>query len=199
MIYCQELNFCFVAVPKTGTTSIERFLVNYFDENDITYVRGQLPNTTPDNINGKHVHLKGIQKMLPNSDIRKIGFTRNPWGKVVSWFNYLKINTQSIYSINKNLSFEEFVHQAPNFVFTNSFEFLTLDNQTIGVDFLGRYESIEQDFKSLCSFINIAWSSLPKLNCSNGNVDYREVYNSKTKDLVAERFRTDIKLFGYEF
>lgn len=199
MIYCQELNFCFIAVPKTGTTSIERFLINHLDENDIDYFRGQAPNTTPDNINGKHVQLKGIHKAFPDSNIRKIGFVRNPWGKVVSWFNYLKINTQSIYSINKDLSFEEFVIQAPKFVFTNSFDFLTLDNQTVEVDFLGKYESLEQDFKSLCSFINIQWSPLLKLNCSNSNIDYREVHTNKTKELIAQRFRMDIEFFKYKF
>ncbi|EDN69665.1 conserved hypothetical protein [Beggiatoa sp. PS] len=65
------------------------------------------------------------------------------------------------------------------------------------VDFVGRYENLIQDFQHACQTVNIE-ASLPSINRTIHR-DYKSYYNSTTKKMVAEYFKTDIELFGYTF
>lgn len=200
MIYCESLLFCFIAVPKTGTTSMETFFSDFCDENGIEYVKGSLNNVPYSNPSGKHASIQAIKSHYKISDkIKIIGFVRNPWDKVVSWYLYLKTNKRSSYFISEDISFERFIQTAPNFVFTESYNFLSTGNKKLEVDFLGRYETIETDFKLLCEFLNIEYTPLLKLNQSKKTSHYSTFYNKKTKEYIEKRFLNDIKLFDYTF
>jgi hypothetical protein len=65
------------------------------------------------------------------------------------------------------------------------------------INFVGRYETLDADFTTLCSRIGIS-TSLPKLNISNTK-PYQQFYTKETKELVERTFDVDIKLFGYNF
>jgi hypothetical protein len=199
MIYCKPLSFCFIAVPKTGTTSIQTFLSTYCDEYDIPYIKTTEKNKSLNDAAGKHACLAAVQKNYNLTNVKTIGFVRNPWDKVVSWYTYLKCNKSSIHAIEPEISFEEFVVRAPKFVFTESSDFLKSSFGQIDVDFIGRFETIEKDFKAICDQLNIEWSPLPKLNDSNNKTHYSDFYNEKTKQIIENRFSVDIKTFNYTF
>jgi len=199
MIYCKPLSFCFIAVPKTGTTSIQAFLSMYCDEYDIPYIKTTEKNKPLDDIAGKHVSFAAIQHSYDLRNVQTIGFVRNPWDKVVSWYTYLKCNKSSIYALTPEITFEDFVSQAPKFVFTESSTFLKSTHGQLNIDFIGRFETIEEDFKRMCSQLNIEWSPLPKLNESNNRIHYSKFYNEKTKKIVEDYFPVDIKTFNYTF
>jgi hypothetical protein len=65
------------------------------------------------------------------------------------------------------------------------------------VDFVGRLETIDRDFATICSRIGIE-ATLPTLNVSNTK-PYRSFYSDETAELVRKTFETDIVHFGYEF
>ena len=65
------------------------------------------------------------------------------------------------------------------------------------VDFIGRYESLNDDFIKVCQRVRIA-AVLPSINVSN-STPYQEFYDRKTRELVESAFRDDIKTFGYRF
>jgi hypothetical protein len=202
MIYCEPLLFCFIAVPKTGTTSIEAFFSEFCYVNNIEFIKGTLKDVPHSNPNGKHASIQSIKSHYKLSkEIKTIGFVRNPWDKVVSWYLYLKTNKLSYHFIDKNISFEEFIHTAPSFVFTESCEFLATENKKMEINFIGRYENLETDFKLLCEFLDIEWAPLLKLNQSRktSQTHYSAFYNKKTKEYVEKRFINDIKLFDYTF
>jgi hypothetical protein len=71
------------------------------------------------------------------------------------------------------------------------------DNGELLMDFVGRYENLQDDFNSLRAKLGIT-QTLPHLNKSNHR-DYRSYYNDHTQQLVAEHFKADIELFGYSF
>jgi hypothetical protein len=74
---------------------------------------------------------------------------------------------------------------------------ITDENGKIIVDFIGRYETLEQDFKKVCKKLKIQ-ANLPHINQSNKK-DYREFYNEKMIKIVEKNFKEDVELFGYEF
>jgi hypothetical protein len=65
------------------------------------------------------------------------------------------------------------------------------------VDFVGRFESLSEDFQRICDRLRIS-VVLPHTNKSNYGY-YRSYYNSRMCELVADACRKDIDLFGYTF
>ena len=69
------------------------------------------------------------------------------------------------------------------------------------VDFIGRFENLQEDWKIVCKNIGID-EKLPHTNKNNNRpyrLGYRSFYNDETKQIVAEKFKNDIAIFGYEF
>jgi len=65
------------------------------------------------------------------------------------------------------------------------------------VDFVGRYETLAEDFDAVCDRIGIE-CALPHINRSRHG-DFREYYTPETRALVEEVYKADIELFGYRF
>jgi hypothetical protein len=67
------------------------------------------------------------------------------------------------------------------------------------VDFVGRYETIEQDFASVCQRLGLDSISLKHKNSSGGRVNYTSCFTPRTIDIIAGTYRDDIDRFGYAF
>jgi hypothetical protein len=72
-------------------------------------------------------------------------------------------------------------------------------NLTPKVEFIGYFERLEDDFAYIKNRLGSS-SSLQHLNKTGGfKRDFKEYYTQETRDLVAEVYREDIRLFGYDF
>ena len=67
------------------------------------------------------------------------------------------------------------------------------------IDYIGRFEDLDNSWKYICQKLNIPDIPLPHKNISNGDKDYKKIYTEETKDYVAKKYSDDIKLFNYEF
>jgi hypothetical protein len=76
-------------------------------------------------------------------------------------------------------------------------DFVTDDSGALIVDFIGRYERLDDDFMLVCEALNIN-ASLPFINRSSHD-DYRSYYDEESKMMIEEHFAEDIELFGYTF
>jgi len=73
------------------------------------------------------------------------------------------------------------------------------DNDKLTVDYLLRYENLEEDFNNMFHKLNIPITKLLKLNVTNKCDNYRELHTNVTKHLTEKLYNKDIKLFNYNF
>ena len=72
------------------------------------------------------------------------------------------------------------------------------DGDEIIVDFVGRYENLNEDWSKVCRALEVPALSLGREN-QVVRQDYRGFYDDELRELVANRFRRTIELFGYRF
>lgn len=99
----------------------------------------------------------------------------------------------------KNMKdFDEFIRHKCSVPHDFQKDFIYSENGEKLVDYIARFENINEEFKTICKRIGIQPRKLPHLNISN-TTHYREYYTDETRELVWDFFQPDIELFGYEF
>jgi hypothetical protein len=80
------------------------------------------------------------------------------------------------------------------------YSFLTLPGNPdqILVDFVGRFENIENDFLMITQRLSMSGKQLPKENVNRDKKNYRLEYTPEMIDKVYKLYSRDIKLFRYE-
>lgn len=165
---------------------------------------------------GDHMTLLDYRTAFPKemfASAYKFTFVRNPWDRLVSAYFYLQDSNRSDFdraqasgSVLKFDSFEGFVTEFVAHEDLNAFIhlkeqhlFLRLPGRGIGVDFVGRFESLQDDFntiaKRLGKDITLEHRNASQLRKS----DYRDIYTPQMIDIVAKAYAKDVAYFGYKF
>jgi hypothetical protein len=126
---------------------------------------------------------------------------RNPWDRFVSRYKYVQ-RTKYIAAhdhAQNSKDFTDFLrwdlsvtrpsHSQKRLLFSESGEQL--------VDFICRYDYLQEDFAKVCAQIGID-VQLPHLNVSTRH-PYQEYYTPETIELVRKACAEDIETFGYEY
>ena len=150
-----------------------------------------------------HIKAKELKAGLPPEifdSFLKFAFVRNPWEWHVSIYHYVRQRTDhpdhELFTSFRG--FEDYFDWRLNRKGVElQSEFILSDSGDLLVDFVGRYETLAQDFATVCSRIGID-GALPHNNRSTHR-DFREYYTPETRDLVAEAYKDDIDFLGYEF
>lgn len=125
----------------------------------------------------------------------KFSFERNPWDRQVSFFHYKNKNRST------PLLFDDFLKWPKN-SYVENFDLYSIDDE-IALDFVGRYENLEEDFQKITRIIGLGDDvTLPVTNVSrkaDAPNSYREFYNEKNRLLIADWYKREIDFFGYEF
>ena len=82
-------------------------------------------------------------------------------------------------------------------MFQQQVEWLKNDQGSIDMDFIIRFESLNEGFEQVKDAIGVE-ASLPHLNKTR-KVNYQDHYNQETRQIIAEWFKDDIAMFGYSF
>ena len=141
----------------------------------------------------------------------KFTFVRNPWDRLVSAFFFLKKSDleRNRRFARRNLStyndFDSFVRQWVTrksvWRFTHflpQHHFICID-QRLGVDFVGFYENLAEDFAIVAKKIGRPTALCEENRLGGREKDYRQYYNDETRNIVAEAYAEDIALLGYSF
>ena len=216
MLLSIKYNFLFVHIAKTGGTSV-RSALNPLRWHDPYYlpmfICSKLSKLTGHRIGAKfprHARVIAAKEMLPRElfdHLYKFAFVRNPWDLQISSYHHIRRERPKLIQHTNN--FEAFLNwkldpERPyQYHIDTSIElqsdYLTdLDGRII-VDFIGRYEQLQDDFNKVCNHIGIAPKALPHKRRATDRDDYRKYYNDKTVQLVADYFKRDIENFDYTF
>lgn len=186
----------FVHIPKCAGISVSRSLFG--------------------NVSGAHHTLKKFQIMFgPRefSEYFKFSFVRNPWDRLVSAFHFLKKGGLTVCDkkwSDKNLSpypdFDAFVRRGLQEKKIRAFphfrpqcDYICLAKNRPGVDFIGYFENLDEDFSYICQQLKVN-PTLQSLNRNDSRKrDFREYYTAETREIVARVYADDIQVLGYSF
>ena len=135
---------------------------------------------------------------------------RNPWDRLVSAFHYLKqggkTETDRMWALENLSEFEGFDSFVRNWVTPNNImkrihfwpqSYFICDRESrVMVDYVGRLETIQDDFLNITERIGIG-SELRSENPSMHR-HYLDYYTKETSDIVARVYAADIFAFGYD-
>lgn len=202
----EQYKTIFFHVPKTAGYSIEQFFIPVaFDwrifKEDIMFGLDR-------NVMTQHLTYRDMLQYKSTEFLDahfKFAFFRNTWERFCSAFFY-----QEKVHLDQYQTFDNFVTKTCEFVNLNKYSsgwhfakqtdwIYDKDGRQI-LDFVGRYENLDSDFKFLCNKIGVEYQPLKRLNKSkNSEINYRDLFNDTTKQLVAEAYRSEIELFEYKF
>lgn len=208
----------FVHIAKTGGTSVRaalrpwRWSPKYTPALLLASFLSQA--TRPRHALGVKIprHAKAIaaKEMLPHEvfdGLFKFVFVRNPWDMQVSSYHHMKRSGSPI--MEGIHSFEDFLrmkldperdyHFMLDISAEHQWEYLVDLRGNVIVDFIGRYETLEEDFQTICQRIGVAPPALPHRRHSADRRHYRDYYTDAMAEMVASHYRKDIELLNYEF
>lgn len=236
MILSHEHKFIYIKTYKTGSTSVEAALSAVCGPDDvITEASEQLRDVRAKPAQNyriehpakptrplwkallgrpeRHYHPSvGYYEHMPAWRVRtyvgeeiwkryyKFSFERNPWDRQVSWYHY---KTKSKVGAGKP-SFDAF-NADKRRAWVENWDLYTADGSII-LDFVGRYESLDDDFARVLAEIGLSGQvHLPRANVSKSRTaedrakGYREAYTDASRAVVAAWYQPEIRHFGYSF
>ena len=180
-------NVVFIHINKTAGTSIERALGLRFEHKTALEKRAEL----------------GAAQWAKRFCF---AFVRNPWDRVASLYHY-RVQTNNTGLGDHPIPFKTWVrltfrdndpayYNSPKMLMPQ-WHWITDEQGQVLVDFVGRFENLEEDFNIVCARINRR-VRLPHLKSSNRGF-YRAYYDDETIEIVRDWFAVDVEEFAYEF
>lgn len=221
----------FIHIPKVAGQSIETMFLNDLNLNwkqrgELMLRKRKLFERGPYRL----AHLRAQEyvdlKYIDEQNFKeyfKFSFVRNPFSRAYSHYKYL--------GYSKVCSFECFITKVlekrinkNHFFFISQTDYLYHSNGKLLVDFVGKFENLNEDIKYVIEKARLKNKSLPYVNKSKNEIkrgiskvvknpailahikldnevfsDYREAYNEKTINKVSKLYKADLKNFGYSF
>lgn len=216
MLLSLKYNFLFVHIAKTGGTSVRAALAPLRWRDPLywpAFLCSRLSHLTGHRIASKlprHAKVIAAKEMLPHEVFEKLfkfAFVRNPWDlQVSSWHHIRRERPHLLTGIEDFSTFirwkldpeRPYQYHIDTSIELQSDYLKDLSGRII-VDFIGRYENLQEDFDQVCRTIGIAPRQLPHKRQAKNRSDYRKYYTDEIAELVARHFKPDIEAFGYTF
>ncbi len=208
----------FIHIPKTAGTSIEKKL-GLFEEVDrdvqdhrtfrelepfsITHLASIFQPADP-------YFLKRIRNNLRRDpaptrrdygEFFKFSFVRNPWARAFSWYRNVMRDDYHLKTLglNKDCSLNRFLLESPNqWALRPQMHWLKDSKGGISLDFVGKFETLSEDFQFVAKKIGLDDWELPHLIVGDSK-SYTQAFDAEARDLVATKYAEEIELFKYRF
>ncbi|MFC6602832.1 sulfotransferase family 2 domain-containing protein [Ectobacillus funiculus] len=125
----------------------------------------------------------------------KFCFERNPWDKVISAYYFINAQRPN----EKKITFKQFLDSYLKIPY--NYPLYTIDD-SVAVDFIGKYENLEEDMIKICKKIGLpydGWLPKAKGNYRKNSEHYTQFYTLAQKQIVEKYFVKEIELFNYRF
>jgi len=197
MPYYPPINTLFIAVPKTGTSSITKAL-------EIMGKKALLTGSE------KHLRLKQIQQQYPEHTKGIIcSMVRDPWQRTVSVYRYTHISRKPIGKTNfnrefHNKTFDEWLEHKwqkyksnPNkWVQKN---FFTLNGEIPPNAIIGKLCEAQKFIDKIAKMLKVPSVKMPHINKTGEVGSYKAFYNTNRIGIVAEMNKIDIEEFDFKY
>lgn len=131
----------------------------------------------------------------------KFTFVRNPWARAYSWYKNIMRdeNHQKSHKITGDISLNEFLRLfAGKGLLRPQTYWIKNFRGSIPLDYIGRFETLNDDFQEVCKAMHIPPITLPH-NIKGSGEDYRECYDKDSINIITEVYKEEIEMFGYSF
>jgi hypothetical protein len=209
MIGWKPRPFIFVHIPKCAGTSIEACLIPAATSSQTFQGLSAADRSLywlPSSTMRQHAELLAYAKHYSLEGYFKFVFVRNPWDRAVSQINFLRVITQT--PLFQNKSFKEQVRIYCNTkariwghdLGLSQVDYILRKSGDVGVDFIGRFESLSVSFQKVCEIIGIDPApNVPHVFNSKRVEHYSAFFDEESADWIRCRFARDIDFFGYSF
>lgn len=207
MIISHQHRFVFAAIPKTGTHSVRQALREHLSDDDLEqvglFVNKRFPFEELAAIKHGHITLEQIRPFLGEqafAEYFKFAFVRNPFDRFVSYCAFMT-RADGAFLKNPQQVMRYILFQArplQHVLFHPQHTFVTDAEGRLLADRIGRVEDMQASYDAICERIGIPTASLGQVNTSRRG-SYRDYYDQALIDGVADFYRRDLELFGYEF
>ena len=227
---CHEYKCLFVHIPKAAGQSVEHYFLkkvglDWASRSPLLLRKNDQPKAGPPTL--AHMRASDYAKYHYISQelfeaYYKFSFVRNPWSRAVSTYKFL--------GYHAFMNYKDFVFfQLPKLMQNKSWFVSTqydmlYENGQLMVDFVGKFETIKDDFAKVCAHLGLEDMALPHINKSEpakfkgiklllknpsllGKLylkksfkkDYKDYYDSKTREQIQHIYKKDVETFEYEF
>jgi hypothetical protein len=131
----------------------------------------------------------------------KFTFVRSTWARVYSWYaNVMQddVLRKSYHIEDSEYSFKDFLTEKLNHKTYSLLHFLKDSKGDIPMDFIGRFENLQEDFNSISKTLGLEDGTLPKLLVRNRK-HYTDFYTEETKSMVYQFYKEEIEYFGFKY
>ena len=185
---CHQRKFIWFRVAKVGT----RTILNYLKENEVPL----------DVEHGSWLHYPE----LSFDSYFKFAFVRNPWDRLISCWNN-KVVKQNYFRFDDNnykkmKVFENFVNYVSGLSIDKCDRHLRSQSALIDLnmlDYLGRMETFDDDASYIFQVLGLPKNKIAHKNVTSNKQSYEAYYNDHLAKKVAQIYRKDIQIFGYQF
>jgi hypothetical protein len=221
MLLSNRYGFLFIHVAKTGGTSIRAALsrVRWVEPSHwATWLSHGLSRLNGHRLGTKiprHAPVIVAREMLPPhtfAGLFKFAFIRNPWDRLVSAYGHYQRERQDVLTRHHIASFGNFVdfvlttppERAPRAALMRAIQRPQLESLVglrgeLLVDFIGRYESLADDFHDVAVRLSLPVTQLPHKRRGSCGRDYRASYTGTLAERVGEHYADDLAAFQYQF
>ena len=205
MIVSHRHRFIFFAVPRTGTHAIRTALGPVLGDEDWQQqsltAQVRLPVPALARFNHGHLSLRQVQANLAPGvwrDYFKFAFVRDPFDRFVSVCAMLNKRNpgyrgRETASMKRALTIPRFRQRV---LVRPQVEMLLDGSGELGMDLVGRYETLQESFAVVCRQIGIAEVDLERSNASEHDA-HASYYDDELLATVTAFYHRDFEAFDY--
>ena len=212
MIVSHRRRFIFFAVPRTGTHAVRAALHPFLGPDDwqqeglLTQTLSPLPALR--RMRHGHVTVRQARPHLPEALWRtyfKFAFTRNPYDRFVSACA-MAHGRNAGYAGNEAATMKRTLAGMRGAVEAADFRMLMLfrpqagmlvdEDGRLGLDFIGRYDTLQDSFAEACRRIGIPERRLAVVNAAVHR-PWEDYYDDELLRLATRFYRRDFEMLGY--